>query len=92
MTSGFRCMDCNRTFKSVFTFDKHKCQSKTMSKEDLIVKLRHAIQEHKVSSYFIEQMRGKAYDESMDNWINIYYIEEWLNFALKNDNKTEASK
>jgi len=91
MTSGFQYRDCGRTFKSTFTFDKHKCQSSSMTKEQLIEKLRHAIQEHKVSSYFIEQMRGKAYSESMDNWINIYYIEEWLNHALKDtSNKSEG--
>jgi len=28
MVSGWRCADCNRTFKTMETFNKHKCKSK----------------------------------------------------------------
>jgi hypothetical protein len=58
---------------------------KPMSKLDLIAALRRTIKEHNVSSTWIESFKGKGYDDKMDNWVNVYYVEEWLNYAAKND-------
>lgn len=54
-----------------------------MDKKELIEALEKAIQEHKVSSHYIEQMRGKAYSEKQDRWINVYYVTELLEWAKK---------
>jgi hypothetical protein len=61
-----------------------------MNKEELIKNLKHTIQEHKVSSYWIEAFKDIGYSENMDNWVNVYYIEEWLNYALKDKREIEG--